>query len=191
MNERKAKAIFASAQEAIPVISNTPTTKLVVLETVRVLLETEKSRRTILAQMTEIVKTLPEYSVVLEMGGVGEVLASRLIAEIGDIRRYDNRNSLIAYAGIDVPPYQSGKFTATERHISKRSNKYLRKVGYETMESLIMHQRLLGGDPVLQFIQKKRSEGKAYKKAMIAGFNKFLRIYFARVGEVYANIAAQ
>jgi len=191
MNERKAKAIFASAQEAIPVISNTSATKLVVLETVRVLLETEKSRKAILTQMTEVVKTLPEYSVVLEMGGVGEVLAPRLIAEIGDIRRFNNHNSLIAYAGIDVPPYQSGKFTATERHISKRGNKYLRKVGYETMESLIMHQRLLEDDPVLQFIQRKRGEGKAYKKAMIAGFNKFLRIYYARVSEVYANTATQ
>jgi hypothetical protein len=188
MNERKAKTIFALAQEAIPVISNTSATKLVVLETVRVLLETEKSRRTILAQMTEIVKTLPEYPVVLEMGGIGEILAPRLIGEIGDIRRFKSRNSLIAYAGIDVPPYQSGKFMATERHISKRGNKYLRKIGYEAMESIIMHQRLLGDDPVLQYIQKKRGEGKSYKKALIAGLNKFLRIYFARVNEVYEKI---
>jgi len=188
MNERKAKAIFASAQEAIPVIPNTPVTKLVVLETVRVLLETEKSRKSILAQMTELVKALPEYSVVREMGGVGEILTPRLIGEIGDIRRFKSRNSLIAYAGIDVPPYQSGKFTATERHISKRGNKYLRKIGYEIMDSIIKHQRLLADDPVLQFIQKKRGEGKKYKQALVAGFNKFLRIYFARVSEVYEKI---
>ena len=129
-----------------------------------------------------------EYSIVLDMGGVGEVLAPQVIAEIGDIRRLKNRNSLIAYAGIDVPVYQSGKFTATERHITKRGNKYLRKVGYEIMSSLIITKRYNADDPVCQFILKKKSEGMKHKKALIAGFNKFLRIYFARVSEVYANI---
>ena len=33
--------------------------------------------------------------------------------------------------------------------------------------------------------KKKQDEGKACKFAKIAGFNKFLRIYYARVMEVY------
>mgnify|MGYP006992079177 CR=1 FL=1 len=39
--------------------------------------------------------------------------------------------------------------------------------------------------PVYDFIKKKQAEGKACKVAKIAGFNKFLRIYYARVMEVY------
>ncbi|MGM9976755.1 MAG: hypothetical protein ACI32G_07495 [Bulleidia sp.] len=31
---------------------------------------------------------------------------------------------------------------------------------------------------------KKRNEGKPYRVAMIAAFNKFLRIYHSRVSEV-------
>ena len=54
------------------------------------------------------------------------------------------------------------------------------------MQSLMQHKP--DDDVVYQFIQKKRSEGKACKSAMIAGFNKFLRIYFARVSEVYDEI---
>lgn len=138
--------------------------------------------------MQELAKTLLEYSVVLDMDGVGETLAPKLIAEIGDVRRFHSRGAVIAYAGIDAPPYQSGAFTATERHISKRGNKYLRKTGYEVMQSLIQHKP---DDAVYQFIQKKRSEGKAYKEAMIAGFNKFLRIYYARVSKVYEQIDEQ
>lgn len=42
-----------------------------------------------------------------------------MIAEIGDIRCVKNVGSLIAYVGIDFPPYQSGKYEATNRHISK------------------------------------------------------------------------
>ena len=39
---------------------------------------------------------------------------------------------------------------------------------------------------VYEFIKKKESEGKAKKVAKIAGLNKFLRIYYARVMEVYS-----
>ncbi|CUU49836.1 hypothetical protein BJV38_000779 [Clostridium beijerinckii] len=35
------------------------------------------------------------------------------------------------------------------------------------------------------FVLKKEAEGKASKVAKIAGLNKFLRIYYARVKEVY------
>ena len=112
---------------------------------------------TILAQMQILCKTLPEYSVVRDMNCIGDVLAPRIIAEIGDVRRFKNKHALIAYAGIDAPPYQSGTFNASERKISKRGNSYLRKTGYEIMQSLIKHKP--ADDSVYDFIQKKRSEG--------------------------------
>jgi hypothetical protein len=56
------------------------------------------------------------------------------------------------------------------------------------MDSLIKTQRWNADDPVCQFIQKKKSEGMKHKKALIAGLNKFLHIYFARVSEVYDKI---
>ena len=42
-------------------------------------------------------------------------------------------------------------------------------------------------DPVYAFIQKKRSEGKCGKEAMIAGLNKFLRVYYGKVMELYSE----
>lgn len=36
-------------------------------------------------------------------------------------------------------------------------------------------------EPVYQFMDKKRSEGKPYKVYMMASANKFLRIYYASV----------
>ena len=187
--ERLASEILAVAQNSIPVLPNSPVTKVVVLEAVRVLHEIEISRDTILAQMQELAKSLPEFSVIREMPCIGDTLAPRIIAEIGDIRRFKNKHSLIAYAGIDAPPYQSGAFNATERHISKRGNSYLRKTGYEIMQSLIQHKPI--GDPVYDFICKKRHEGKCGKEAMIAGLNKFLRIYYGRVTELYKEINEQ
>lgn len=52
--------------------------------------------------------------------------------------------------------------SASERKISKRGNSYLRKTGYEIMQSLIKHKP--ADDSVYDFIQKKRSEGKCGKE---------------------------
>ncbi len=118
------------------------------------------------------------------MGGVGEVLAPKLIAEIGDVRRFHSGKALIAYAGIDAPPYQSGKFIGTERKISKRGSSNLRKIGYEVMKCLKSIKK--PDDHFVQdYILKKEREGKHKRVAKIAGLNKFLRIYYARVMEVY------
>ena len=87
----------------------------------------------------------------------------------------------VGYAGIDSPPYESGKFESVHRKISKRGNKHLRRTGYLIMKSLKSHRP--SADPVYEFMLKKELEGKAKHVAMIAGFNKFLRIYYARVKE--------
>lgn len=187
--EQTAQRIYALAQNGIPVLPNSLSTTIVVKEAVRLLHSIEDSRNAILTQMQSLAKTLPEYQVVVDMACIGDVLAPRLIAEIGDIRRFYNKHSLIAYAGIDSPPFQSGSFYGTERHISKRGNKYLRKTAFEIMQSFIMHKP--SDDPVFDYIEKKRSEGKCAKESMIAGMNKFLRIYYGKVSELYRNIEEQ
>ena len=186
--ERMAMLIFATAQNGIPVLPNAPSTQIVITEAIRVLHTVEASRDAILTQMQALAKTLPEYSLVREMPCIGDTLAPRLIAEIGDVRRFHSKRALIAYAGIDAPPYQSGKFCANNRHISKRGNRYLRKTGYEVMQSYVMHKP--ANDPIFTFIEKKRGEGKSGKLAMVAGLNKFLRVYYGKVTELYRSLSA-
>ena len=186
-SQDKAIKIYAMAKEGIPTLpSSTPSVKMLVHEAVRVLREVDSTLMMILTQMQSLAKTLPEYPVVRAMGGVGNVLAPKLIAEIGDVRRFHSGKALIAYTGIDAPPYQSGKFIGTERKISKRGSSALRKIGYETMRCLKTHTAPKD-DAVYQFIIKKEIEGKSKKAAKIAGLNKFLRIYYARVMEVYVK----
>lgn len=185
LNERKAAEIYAIAQNGIPTLPNSQSVKIAVSEAIKLIHSIEESRNTILAQMQDLCNTLPEYSVVKEMDCIGDTLAPRIIAEIGDVRRFKNKHSLVAYAGIDAPPYQSGAFHASERHISKRGNSYLRKTGYEIMQSLIKHKP--ADNAVYDFIQKKRSEGKCGKEAMIAGLNKFFRVYYGKVMEFYSE----
>ena len=181
----KAETVYELASDGIPTLSSsTPSTKMLVQEAVSVLRAVDSSLSHILSRMKELAKSLPEYTTVRAMGGVGDVLAPKLIAEIGDVRRLHSAKALIAWAGIDPPPYESGQFVGSKRRITKRGSSTLRKVGYEVMRVLKSH-KAPEDDAVYNYILKKESEGKDKKHAKIAGLNKFLRIYYARVMEVY------
>lgn len=181
-SESQAIAIYQLSKNNIPTLkSGTPSTKMLVLQAVR---DAEITLSLIISQMQEIASTLPEYSVVRNMKGVGDVLSVRLIAEIGDVRRFHNGSALVAFTGIDAPPYESGKFIGTKRNISKRGSSTLRKIGYEIMHSLKV-VKPTEDSAVYDFIIKKETEGKPKRVAKIAGPNKFLRIYYARVMETY------
>ena len=182
----KAKKIYALALDGIPTLSsNTPSTKMLVEEAVKVLHMIDTTLASILAQMRELAKSLKEYEVVMAMPGVGEILGPRIIAEIGDVRRFHSGGALIAYAGLDAPPFQSGQFTARKRSISKRGSASLRKTGYEIMRYVKL-SKPSEDNAVYQYMLKKENEGKPKKVAKIAALNKFLRIYYARVKEVYS-----
>lgn len=184
-NESQAIAIYQLSKNNIPTLkSSTPSAKMLVLQAVKSVRDAELTLSLIISQMQEIASALPEYSVVNEMKGVGTVLSVRLIAEIGDVRRFHNGSALVAFAGIDAPPYESGYFVGNNRHISKRGSATLRKIGYEIMHALKV-TKPTEDSAVYDFMIKKENEGKPKRVAKIAGFNKFLRIYYARVMEVY------
>ena len=67
---------------------------------------------------------------------------------------------------------------------SKRGSSALRKTLFQLMDVLIKSKPQ--DDPVYQFLNKKRAQGKPYYVYMTAGANKFLRIYYARVKQ-YLN----
>lgn len=184
-NESQAIAIYQLSKNNIPTLkSSTSSTKMLVLQAVKSVRDAELTLSLIISQMQKIASTLPEYSVVRDMKGVGDVLSVRLIAEIGDVRRFHNGSALVAFAGIDAPPYESGKFVGTKRNISKRGSATLRKIGYEIMHSLKV-VKPTEDSAVYDFIIKKENEGKPKRVAKIAGLNKFLRIYYARVMALY------
>ncbi len=181
----KAIEIYKLAKRSIPILSSQiPSVRLLILEAVKVLRNITNTLMNILSQMKELAESLPEYPIVCSMSGVGRVLSLKLIAEIGDVRRFHSGKALVAYAGIDAPPYQSGQFIGTKRKISKRGSSNLRKIGYEVMRCLKTLKNPTDRK-VYDFIIKKENEGKAKRVAKIAGLNKFLRIYYARVSEVY------
>ena len=181
-SESKAEEIHAYAKSVIAVLPLNDSVKLLVTQAVSQLNTILETLSSIRDEMNRIASSLPEYDTVMSMFGVGKVYGPQLIAEVGDTRRFRNRRAITAFAGLDAPPYQSGQLDVSSRHISKRGSAALRKVLFQITEVYILNKP--EDEPVYQFIDKKRSEGKHYYSYRIAAANKFLRIYFAKVNQV-------
>jgi transposase len=103
------------------------------------------------------------------------------MAEVGDVRRFDRRSSLVAFAGIDPAVSQSGTRNPGSSPASKRGSAHLRRTLFQIVSTHL--KRSPEDEPVYRFLDRKRREGKPYYAYMTAAMNKFLRIYHARVKE--------
>ena len=178
-SEEKVAELYRHAHSTIALVPKSDISKLMVKEAVNQLSSISRTVETYRAEMNRLASQLPEYKTVMGMYGVGPSMGPQLMAEIGDIRRFPQKNSIIAFAGIDPEKDDSGDKVKKSNKSTKRGSPYLRKTLFVIMDILI--QRKPADDPVYQFLDKKRSEGKPYYVYMTAGGTKFLRIYYGKV----------
>jgi transposase len=96
--------------------------------------------------------------------GVGPAITATLIAEIGDIERFDDVDQLLAYAGVHPAERSSGRKGAspeTSWHMSKAGNAHLRAAAYRMAVVGITH------NPVIRaHYERKRAAGKSKMNAL-------------------------
>lgn len=176
--------VYTLAQNAVVLVPKSQTAKVIIVEAAKQLTAISRSVELYRSEMNRLAEMLPEYPVVMQMFGVGSTFGPQLIAEIGDVRRFARKQSLVAFAGIDPAPNDSGDKYGRNSGTTKRGSPYLRKTLFNIMKCYL--QNAPEDEPVYQFIDKKRSEGKPYFVYMTAAANKFLRRYYAKVNEYLA-----
>ena len=154
------KNFWKSAKNAVVLVPKSGVTKVLVQEAANQLSSTSRSVETYRAEMEHLASMLPEYPVVMEMYGVGKSFGPQFMAEIGDVRRFERKQSLVAFAGIDPMPNQSGDKNVRSNKSSKRGPPYLRKTLFNVMGIYLKCAPL--DEPVFQFLDRKRSEGKPF-----------------------------
>ena len=68
--------------------------------------------------------------------GIGKVYSAGIIAEIGDIHRFDSQASVAKFAGLVWTQHQSGEFEAEHSRMIKSGNRYLRYYLLEAANSV-------------------------------------------------------
>lgn len=177
--------VYTLAKNAVVLVPKSQTAKVIVQEAAKQLTAISRSVELYRTEMNRLAALLPEYPVVMQMFGVGDTFGPQLMAEIGDVRRFPRKQSLVAFAGIDPAPNDSGDKYGRNSGTTKRGSPYLRKTLFNIMKCYI--QNAPENEPVFQFIDKKRAEGKPYYVYMTAAANKFLRRYYAKVNEYLSS----
>lgn len=106
--------------------------------------------------------------------GIGMIAAATILAEIGDINRFKSSSALVAFAGIDPTVRQSGEFSSTHNHMSKRGSPYLRHAIFLAATTCSFHN-----SPLNAYYKKKRDQGKHYLTATGAVARKLTTVIYA------------
>ena len=185
-SQSKAIEIYEKAKEVVPVLPKDEITKLIIKQAISQLNNASATVESLRQLMNETASKLPEYPVVMSMKGVGPSLGPQLMAEIGDVTRFSHKAAITAFVGVDPGVNESGTYAQKSVPTTKRGSSELRRTLFLVMDALI--KSMPQDDPVYQFLDKKRLQGKPYYVYMTAGANKFLRIYYGRVKEYLAKL---
>lgn len=185
----KAQELFELSQDLVAVFPKDKTYKMIIQQSIQQLNLASSHLETLRKEMNDLASTLPEYDTVMNMYGVGKTYGPQLIAELGDITRFTHREAITAYAGVDPGVDESGQRKRKSNAASKCGPSRLRKTLFQLMSTILQNKP--ADDPVYQFLDRKRAEGKNYYVYMTAGANKFLRIYYGKVKAHYRELEAQ
>jgi len=131
----------------------------------------EEQRQQVDQALAQLMDQAPQH--LTSIPGVGPTTGAALLAEIGDVHRFDAPEKLVAYAGIDATVYQTGQFEARQMHMSKRGSPYLRHALWQAASMAIQYD-----DELRVYYDRKRKEGKSHGTALGAVCRKLLtRVY--------------
>ncbi len=167
----KAETVQRSAQQSVGVRFLADAAQLEVRCLLAQIDLLEEQRDQVDAALAQLMAQVPQQ--LTSIPGVGPTTGAALLAEIGDIQRFEAPEKLVAYAGIDAAVYQTGQFEARQMHMSKRGSPYLRHALWQAASMAIQHDAELRA-----YYDRKRQEGKSHGTALGAICRKLItRIY--------------
>ena len=124
--------------------------------------------------ITNQMELLP--NVLISIPGIGPVLSAGIMAEIGDINRFQNQAALAKYAGLAWQQHQSGDFEAQTTRMIHSGNRFLKYYLCEAAFSLVRCDKEYSDFYHLKYKEVNRYQ---HKRALALTARKFVRLVFA------------
>lgn len=114
-------------------------------------------------EIESAIKTIMDEinSPILSIPGINYRMGAMIIAEIGDLSRFNSPDMILAYAGLSPSTYQSGQLDGCYSHMEKRGSRYLRYALFNATKYVCMWDSTFSA-----YLAKKRAEGKHYNVAI-------------------------
>lgn len=174
--KRKANIIKEYALKSYPSVNINDESVSNLSQLARLINTYQKEIETIKYKLVFLAKKTKYFESINSVFGIGEFTTSILIAELGDINRFNNIKELTAFCGLDPTIKQSGRSINIHGPISKTGNKYLRKILFVSCLNIVrLSPKCHIENDIEIYYRKKRNEGKHHYAAIIACATKLLR----------------
>lgn len=147
------------------------------------LINLNEQRKNLVSRMVKLAKSLPNHDLenLESIPGFAQTTAVRILAELGDIRRFSSPNKINAFIGIDPGRYQSGEMDAS-LSITKHGNALARKLLYRAIGQIDLASKTKPCHIADYYESKKlSSQTKGFKKIAIASIHKLIRTIYALI----------
>ena len=145
-----------------------------------IIIDITEQKNDVKNQMIELAKQIKNYKSIVSVFGIGDLSASLIIAELKDITRFNNIKQINASCGLDPTIVQSGKSINYHGPISKRGNRYARRILFNCSRNIVtLSAKCDKENPIYVYYQKKKQEGKHYYACLTACSTKLIRIIYA------------
>ena len=134
--------------------------------------------RTLQSQLKTLDKTIGQELATIpqtlaSVPGLGPVWTAGLIAEVGDISRFDDQAAIAQYAGLTWERSESGQFQAEDTELTKRGNSYLRYYLVEAANSVRQHCPEYGRYYAAKYAETPKH---AHQRALVLTARKLVRL---------------
>lgn len=125
------------------------------------------------AVINGLCEELPEVQKITQIKGIGITTASGIVAELGEIKTYQNPKQMIKMAGLALTENSSGQKKG-KMSISKRGRKDLRKILYQAVVGMIRTN--VAFHELYEYYRYRAKNQLTGKQAIIVLVTKLLRI---------------
>ena len=127
-------------------------------------------------------------NVLTSIPGIGPVYSAGIIAEIGDINRFESQAKLAKYAGLAWKQHQSGGFKSETTRLIPSGNRFLKYYLCEATLSLVRCDKEYNDFYHRKYIEVNRYQ---HKRALVLTARKFVRLVFRLLKDNRLYIAAK
>jgi transposase len=131
-------------------------------------------RNQIERRAVELLKDLPDYQLLTSVPGIGPINALTILAEAGDLRRFNHHRQFLKFCGMDLATIQSGTFRGQTK-LSKYGNARLRRTLWMAGQVAILQKTNSFRDKFERYIAKDRHNTHLRRKAYTAIAAKMAR----------------
>jgi len=169
-----AEKLQTLAKDALRLSVNPSNTlRISIVSTIDLIQHYEKQIELVKKEISKLLKVISNTLTTVK--GIGEITAAGIIAEIGDINRFEKASALASYAGLVWTINQSGNYKSENNQLTKKGNKYLRTYLVMAANGVKTY------DPVYkEYYRKKYAEATTHKhmRALILTARKLVNLVY-------------